>query len=299
MTKILLFGKNGQLGKALQRSLAQVGDVLALDRYAINYCGDLTKPVHLTKTVLDYKPDFIVNAAGYTKVDEAEIEFELANLINCEAPAALSKAAKAIDACMIDFSTDYVFDGSGTHYRKEEEMASPLNAYGLSKKNGEDAIVISGCKYLIFRTSWVYAVRGENFIKTMLHKAKNLEKLTVINNQHGAPTSAELIADVTALAITRMLNERNLSFSGIYNLVASGETNWFDYARYVIQQSKALKPDLPWKVTNIVPVSSSEYPSLAKRPLNSRLSTKKLQKVFGIVLPPWQQGVNRMLAEMP
>jgi dTDP-4-dehydrorhamnose reductase len=170
--------------------------------------------------------------------------------------------------------------------------------YGQTKLNGEKAIVASGCKYLIFRTSWVYAARGGNFAKTMLRLAQEREKLTVINDQHGAPTGADLIADVTAHAMRRVLNTQNISFSGVYHLVASGETTWHGYASHVIAQAKSLSPALDWKVTEVAPVPTSAFPTPATRPLNSRLCTAKLQQAFGLVLPPWQQGVDRMLAEI-
>ena len=296
--KILLLGKNGQVGWELQRSLAPLGEIVALDRHSTRYCGDLSKPEQLAQTVLAYKPDFIVNAAAHTAVDKAVSELELARVLNTDAPAALAKAAAQVGAWLVHYSTDYVFDGSGTHERQEGEGTGPLNVYGQTKLDGEKAIVASGCKYLIFRTSWVYAARGGNFAKTMLRLAQERDKLTVINDQHGAPTGADLIADVTAHAIRRVLNTQNISFSGVYHLVASGETTWHAYASHVIEQAKLIKPDLALKVTEVAPVPTSAFSTPAKRPLNSRLCTTKLQQAFGLVLPPWQQGVDRMLAEI-
>mgnify|MGYP006267763759 FL=1 len=296
--KILLLGKNGQVGWELQRSLAPLGEVVALDRHSTRYCGDLSKPEQLAQTVLAYKPDFIVNAAAHTAVDKAVSELELARVLNTDAPAALAKAAAQVGAWLVHYSTDYVFDGSGTHERQEGEGTGPLNVYGQTKLDGEKAIVASGCKYLIFRTSWVYAARGGNFAKTMLRLAQERDKLTVINDQHGAPTGADLIADVTAHAIRRVLSTQNISFSGVYHLVASGETTWHAYASHVIEQAKLIKPDLALKVTEVAPVPTSAFSTPAKRPLNSRLCTTKLQQAFGLVLPPWQQGVDRMLAEI-
>jgi dTDP-4-dehydrorhamnose reductase len=298
MLKILLFGKNGQVGWELQRSLAPLGEVLALDRHSTNYCGDLSKPEQLAQTVLAYKPDFIVNAAAHTAVDKAESEPDLAWLLNAEAPAALAKAAAQVGAWLIHYSTDYVFDGSGTHARQESEGTGPLNVYGKTKLDGEKTIVACGCKYLIFRTSWVYAARGGNFAKTMLRLAQEREQLTVINDQHGAPTGADLIADVTAHVMRRVLNTQNIAFSGVYNLVTSGETTWHGYGSHVIEQAKQLKPGLAWKVQSIAPVPTSAFPTPAKRPHNSRLCNTKLQERFGLVLPHWQQGVDRMLAEI-
>ncbi len=296
--KILLFGKNGQVGWELQRSLAPLGEVLALDRHSTTYCGDLSKPEQLAQTVLAYKPDFIVNAAAHTAVDKAESEPELAKLLNTDAPAALAKAAAQVGAWLVHYSTDYVFDGSGTHARQEGEGTGPLSVYGQTKLDGEKAIAASGCKYLIFRTSWVYAARGSNFVKTMLRLAQERDKLTVINDQYGAPTGADLIADVTAQAIRRVLNTQNISFSGVYHLVATGETTWHGYASHVIDKAKAIKPELGWKVADIAPVPTSAFPTPAVRPLSSRLCTAKLQQAFGLVLPPWYQGVDRMLAEI-
>jgi len=296
--KILLLGKNGQVGWELQRSLAPLGEVLALDRHSTTYCGDLSKPELLAQTVLTYKPDFIVNAAAHTAVDKAESEPELAKVLNTDAPAALAKAAAQVGAWLVHYSTDYVFDGSGSHARQEGEGTGPLSVYGQTKRDGEKAIVASGCKHLIFRTSWVYATRGGNFAKTMLRLAQERDKLTVIDDQHGAPTGADLIADVTAHAIRRVLNTQNISFSGVYHLVASGETTWHDYALHVIGKAKTMHPELTWKATEVTPVPTSVFPTPATRPLNSRLCTAKLEQAFGLVLPPWQQGVDRMLEEI-
>jgi len=296
--KILLLGKNGQVGWELQRSLVPLGEVLALDRYSTSHCGDLSQPEQLAQTVLAYKPDFIVNAAAHTAVDKAESEPELARCLNVQAPAALAKAAAQVGAWLVHYSTDYVFDGSGSHARQEGEGVGPLNVYGQTKHEGEQAIVASGCKYLIFRTSWVYAARGGNFAKTMLRLAQDREKLTVINDQYGAPTGADLIADVTAHAIRRVQNTQNISLGGVYHLVASGETTWHGYANHLIDQAKRISPALAWTVTEVAPVPTRAFPTPAVRPLNSRLCTTKLQQAFGLVMPPWQQGVDRMLAEI-
>jgi dTDP-4-dehydrorhamnose reductase len=296
--KILLLGKNGQVGWELQRSLAPLGDVLALDRHSTHYCGDLSRPEQLAQTVMNFRPDFIVNAAAHTAVDKAESEPELARCLNADAPAALAKAAAQIGAWLVHYSTDYVFDGSGTHARQEGEGMGPLNVYGQTKLAGERAIVASGCKYLIFRTSWVYAARGGNFAKTMLRLAQERERLTVIDDQHGAPTGADLIADVTAHVMRHVARENNTSLSGVYHLVASGETSWHGYAKHVIDMAKRMRPELEWRVTEVAPVPTSAFPTPAARPLNSRLCTDKLQQVFGLVLPPWQQGVDRLLAEI-
>jgi dTDP-4-dehydrorhamnose reductase len=294
--KILLLGKKGQVGWELQRSLASLGEVLALDRHSTPYCGDLSQPERLAQTVLDWRPDVIVNAAAHTAVDKAESEPELARCLNATAPAALAQAAAQIGALLVHYSTDYVFNGQGDQPWQEGDATGPLSVYGQTKREGEQAIVASGCAHLIFRTSWVYAARGGNFAKTMLRLAAERERLTVIDDQFGAPTGADLIADVTAHAIRASLQQPALG--GLYHLVASGQTTWHGYASHVIAQARLLQPSLALKVSEIAPVPTSAFPTPAQRPLNSRLATHKLQDAFGLVLPPWQQGVNRMLTEI-
>ena len=296
--KILLLGKNGQVGWELQRSLAPLGQVLALDRHSTDFCGDLSHPERLAQAVHDWRPDVIVNAAAHTAVDKAESEPDLARCLNATAPAALAQAAAAIGAWLVHYSTDYVFNGQGEQAWQEGDATGPLSVYGQTKLEGEQAIVASGCKHLIFRTSWVYAARGGNFAKTMLRLAGERERLTVIDDQHGAPTGADLIADVTAHALVHAMIDTAAGLSGIYHLVAAGETSWHGYASHVIAQARQIQPVLALKVTDIAPVPTSAFPTPAKRPLNSRLSTHKLHQAFGMVLPPWQQGVNRMLAEI-
>ena len=294
--KILLLGKNGQVGWELQRSLAPLGEVLALDRHSTDFCGDLSQPERLAQTVLAYRPDVIVNAAAHTAVDKAESEPDLARCLNATAPAALAQAAKQVGALLVHYSTDYVFNGQGEKAWKEADATGPLSVYGQSKLEGEQAIESSGCMHLIFRTSWVYAARGGNFAKTMLRLAAERERLTVIDDQHGAPTGADLIADISAHAIRQVLQKPALS--GLYHLVADGQTSWHGYASHVIAQARLMRPDLALRVNEIAPVPTASFPTPAKRPLNSRLQTGKLQQAFGLVLPPWQAGVNRLLAEI-
>jgi dTDP-4-dehydrorhamnose reductase len=258
----------------------------------------LSQPERLAQTVHDWRPDVIVNAAAHTAVDKAESEPDVARCLNATAPAALAQAAAAIGAWLVHYSTDYVFNGQGEQAWRESDATGPLSVYGQTKLEGEQAIVASGCKHLIFRTSWVYAARGGNFAKTMLRLAGERERLTVIDDQHGAPTGADLIADVTAHALVHAMIDPAAGLSGIYHLVAAGETSWHGYASHVIAQARQIQPVLTLKVTDIAPVPTSAFPTPAKRPLNSRLSTHKLQQAVGIVLPPWQQGVNRMLAEI-
>ncbi len=294
--KILLLGKNGQVGWELQRSLAPLGEVLALDRHSKDFCGDLSQPERLAQTVVDWRPDVIVNAAAHTAVDKAQSEPDLARCLNATAPAALAQAAAQIGALLVHYSTDYVFNGQGDQPWKEDDATGPLNVYGQTKREGEQAIVASGCPYLIFRTSWVYAARGGNFAKTMLRLATERERLTVIDDQFGAPTGADLIADVTAHAIRASVQQPALC--GLYHLTAAGQTTWHGYASHVIAQARLIQPELALKVSEIAPVPTSAFPTPAQRPLNSRLATHKLQDAFGLLLSPWQQGVNRMLAEI-
>ena len=294
--KILLLGKNGQVGWELQRSLAPLGEVIALDRHSTDFCGDLSQPERLIETVAVCRPDLIVNAAAHTAVDKAESEPELVRRINAEAPAALAQAAVHTGAWLVHYSTDYVFDGSGEQPWHEGDTTGPLGVYGQTKLEGEQAIAASGCQHLIFRTSWVYAARGGNFARTMLRLAQERERLTVIDDQWGAPTGADLIADVTAHAVRQAL--RDASVSGLYHLVAGGQTSWHGYASHVIAQAQKLRPELNWAVKEIAPVPTTAFPTPAKRPLNSRLNTQKLQSRFALTLPHWQQGVDRLLSEI-
>ena len=293
--KILLLGKNGQVGWALQRSLAPLGELVALDAQSQIHCGDLSNLAGLAQTVRDVAPDVIVNAAAYTAVDKAESEPVLAHAINALAPGVLAQEAKRCGAWLVHFSTDYVFDGSGKQAWLETDAAAPLSVYGASKLAGEQAIMAAACQHLIFRTSWVYGARGNNFAKTMLKLAQERDSLKVVNDQIGAPTGADLLADVTAHAINTALQQPNVS--GLYHLVASGETSWHEYATLVIEYAR--QAGLPIKVaqTAIHAVPSSEFATVAKRPLNSRLNTSKLQQTFNLYLPDWQTGVTRMLDE--
>lgn len=293
--KILLLGKNGQVGWELQRSLAPLGEVVALDRQAIGgLCGDLSNLSVLRATIRQVKPDVIVNAAAYTAVDKAESDTELADLVNAKASEVMAQEAVALNAWLVHYSTDYVFSGQGTTPWKESDATGPVNYYGVSKLAGEQAIVGSGCKHLIFRTSWVYGARGNNFAKTMLRLARERETLNVIADQIGAPTGADLIADITALAITKAQGRSELS--GLYHLAASGEVSWHGYATHVIEFAKTQGEHLA--VTTLNPIETSAYPTAARRPLNSRLNPRKLCESFSLHLPDWQSGVTRMLREV-
>ena len=292
--KILLFGKNGQVGGELQRSLAPLGELVALSSNSEEYCGDFADLDGIARTVHEVAPDVIVNAAAYTAVDRAESEAELARTINAAAPGVLAREAASLGAWLIHYSTDYVFDGCGDRPWLETDATTPLNVYGATKLEGEQAIMQSGCKHLIFRTSWVYGARGGNFAKTMLKFAQERESLQVIGDQIGAPTGADLLADVTAHAIRSARFQPELS--GLYHLTAGGETSWHGYADFMI--GFARQAGIPLKVDAIQPVPTGAFPSLAKRPLNSRLNTARLQRTFDLRLPPWQSGVTRMLTEI-
>lgn len=295
---ILLLGKNGQVGWELQRSLAPLGRLTALDRQgADGLCGDLGDLEGLAATVRALRPQVIVNAAAYTAVDRAESEPERACRINAEAPAVLAREAAAIGALLVHYGTDYVFDGSGSAPWTEDAATGPLSVYGRTKLAGEQAIVQAGGAHLILRTSWVHAARGGNFAKTMLRLARERERLTVIDDQWGAPTGAELIADVSAHAIAQVRAQPGKA--GIYHLAAAGETNWFSYAKHVITRAGIAPTATKIIVKEIAPIPTSAYPTPARRPLNSRLDTRRLQAAFGLTLPPWQDGVDRMLAEIP
>ena len=294
--KILLLGGTGQVGWELQRSLSVLGEVVAVDRSNSALCGDFTDPEGVAATVRAVRPDVIVNAAAHTAVDKAESEPELAHLLNATTPGVLAHEAHALGALLVHYSTDYVFDGSGESARDEQAATAPLSVYGQTKLEGEQLIQASGCRHLIFRTSWVYAARGSNFAKTMLRLAKERDVLTVINDQFGTPTGADLLADVTAHAIRHVA--RHPEHLGMYHCVAGGETTWHAYAQFVIETARQMQPELALKVQTISPVPTSAFPTPATRPHNSRLNTQKLQAAFGLQLPHWHQGVTRMLQEI-
>lgn len=293
--KILLLGKSGQVGWELQRALAPLGELVALDRVgAEGLCGDLADLEGLVRTVRAVAPDVIVNAAAYTAVDKAESEPDLARRINAEAPGVLAREAKALGAWLVHYSTDYVFDGAGSKPWTETDPVAPLNVYGATKLAGEQAIQQSGCNYLIFRTSWVYAARGANFAKTMLRLARERTVVKVIDDQFGAPTGADLLADVTAHAVR--VAQQKAEVSGVYHLAPAGEVTWWAYAGFVIARARAAGEALV--VETVEPIPTSAYPTPARRPSNSRLDTRKLQTTFSLHLPDWHDGVSRMLTEI-
>ncbi|WP_096697326.1 dTDP-4-dehydrorhamnose reductase [Polaromonas sp. AER18D-145] len=296
--KILLFGKNGQVGWELQRSLAPLGELIALDRHSTDLCGDLANLTGISATVRQVRPDVIVNAAAYTAVDKAESDAAMAHLVNAEAPGALAEAASVVGAWLVHYSTDYVFDGSGSQPWRESDPTGPLNVYGRTKLEGEQRIAAQCAQHLILRTSWVYAARGGNFAKTMLRLARERERLSVINDQFGAPTGADLLADLTAHMVRSALSGAAGDLAGIYHAAAAGETSWHGYARFVIDFASKSGLGLKASPATVDPVPTTAFPTPATRPHNSRLNTAKLQASFGLQLPAWQQGVARMLAEI-
>ena len=293
---ILLFGKGGQVGWELQRSLSVLGTVTALGFDSTEHCGDFANPAGVAETVRALRPDVIVNAAAHTAVDKAESEADFARTLNATTPGAIAQEAAKLGAWLVHYSTDYVFDGSGNRPWTETDQPAPLSVYGRTKLEGEQLIAEAGAKHLILRTSWVYAARGGNFAKTMLRLAQERDRLTVIDDQWGAPTGADLLADVTAHAL-RHLRQRPQD-AGLYHCAAAGETNWNEYAKYVLAQVQKVQDALEIKAKEVAPVPTSAFPTPAVRPRNSRLNTDKLQHTFGLQMPHWQAGVARMLTEI-
>ena len=297
--KILLFGCGGQVGWELQRSLAVLGDLVALDFDAAAnpdcLCGDFSNLDGLAETVRIVAPDVIVNAAAHTAVDRAETEPELVRTLNALAPGVLATEARKLGAWLLHYSTDYVFSGQGAKPWREDDATGPLSVYGQTKLEGEHLVAVCP-KHLIFRTSWVYAARGGNFARTLLRLAAKRDKMTVIGDQFGAPTSAELLADVTAHAIRAVISHPQLA--GLYHCVASGETSWHAYACYVLEQALQLGWVLKAGPAQVTSIATADYPTAAHRPLNSRLDTSKLKAAFDLHLPHWQVHVRRMLEEI-
>jgi dTDP-4-dehydrorhamnose reductase len=295
-SRILLLGCNGQIGWELQRALTCLGTLVCADFEGAPEQVDFSRPEALAALVRAVAPTVIVNAAAHTAVDKAESEPEKARAINAEAPAVLAREAAALGARLLHYSTDYVFDGSGSAPRDEDAATGPLNVYGQTKLEGEQAIRASGCRHLILRTSWVFAARGGNFARTMLKLAAERERLSIIADQFGAPTGADLLADLSA-HLLRFGAERP-DLDGTYHAVADGETTWHGYASLVIEWAREHGVAVRVAKDAIEAVPTSAFPTPARRPLNSRLSTTRLRSSFGVHLPPWQDGVRRMLAEV-
>ena len=294
--KLLLFGSNGQVGWELQRSLAPLGSVKACDRHTV----DLENPRAVTAAINDYSPDVIVNAAAYTAVDKAESEPDKAQSVNAKAVELLANEAKRRNIWLLHYSTDYVFDGEKSGLYSETDKPNPLNTYGSSKLQGEVALQESGCRHLIFRTSWVYSARGSNFVKTIVRLAGEKDRLDIVADQVGAPTSAVFIADATATCLYRVAhgNEFGAQVVGVYNLTASGSTSWHGFARYLLDEMHSRNSERRLRSQNVHPVTTARYRSAAKRPLNSRLDTQKLTDTFSIYPPSWQFHVQRLIAEL-
>ena len=293
--KILLTGKNGQVGFELQRALAPLGTLVAVGR---SEC-DLADAEALRRLVRAVRPGIIVNPAAYTAVDKAESDPETAFAINGIAPGVLGEEAARLDALVVHYSTDYVFDGAKQTSYTEDDIPNPQSVYGKSKLAGDQALLQSTKNAIIFRTSWVFGAYGNNFVKTMLRLATERESLTVVADQFGAPTSAALIADVTAQILRRYLQAGRKDFPfGLYNLAASGETNWCDFARTVIGTALAAGRPLALRPEDVLPISTDQYPLPAPRPANSRLDTHKIQETFGLHLPMWQEGLKHVLQQI-
>lgn len=295
--KILLFGRNGQVGWELQRSLAPLGQVVALGSGREDgLVGDFTDAPGVAETIRAVRPDAIVNAAAYTAVDKAESEADRATQVNAVTPGVIAEAAAALGAWLVHYSTDYVFDGSGTRPWREDDPTGPLSVYGRTKLAGEQRIAAAHPKHLVLRTSWVYGARGGNFAKTMLRLARERERLTVIDDQHGAPTGADLLADLTAHALRSLA--AGAGQPGVFHVAAAGETTWNGYARFVLARAQERGEQLKAGPEQVGKVPTSAFPTPARRPHNSRLDTTRFRAAFGLALPPWEQGVTRMLQEI-
>lgn len=283
---LVLLGGNGQLGWAIRQQLGSAPLLVPLRTE-----GDYLQPERLVALVERLRPQVIINAAAYTQVDQAETEPELAHQINAQAVAALAEAARRVGALLVHFSTDYVFDGGGSRPWREEDKPAPLNVYGQSKWRGELAVMASGCRHLIFRTSWLHSPYRKNFLKTMLHLGQEKKSLSIVCDQIGAPTSAVMLAKVTLQAIEQTMV--NSALCGLYHVAAAGETSWYDYACFIFAEAKALGSE--FKLSEVKPIYSPAYPLVAHRPLNSRLDTVKFRAAFGIELPDWRDGVRETL----
>ena len=293
--KFLLTGKNGQVGFELQRALAPLGEVGAVDRSAC----DLADPDAIRALIAGLRPDVIVNPAAYTAVDRAESDETAAHAINAIAPGVIGEAARAIGAVVVHYSTDYVFDGTGEGAYRESDTPNPQSVYGRTKLAGEQALQASGADHLIFRTSWVFGAHGGNFAKTMLRLASERDVLKVVADQYGAPTPAALLADATAQVLGRLQREGRNGFPfGLYHLVADGVTTWHAYAQAVVSAAAAAGKPLKIAAADIEAIPTSAYPVPAPRPANSRLNTDQFRQAFGLRLPPWEEGLAHVLQQI-
>ena len=294
---ILLFGKQGQLGRELKNKLRPLGRLIALDKNSSDYCGDFSNLEGLAETIRNVTPDFVVNASAYTRVDDAEINPKLASLINTRATEIIARETKKCGGKLIHFSTDYVFDGSGSHFRDENALTAPLNVYGRTKLLGDRAVEDTQFESVILRTSWVYSKHEGNFFKTILNLAMNQSSLRVVDDQIGAPTSTTLIADITYKCLRR-LKVGSSSVKGIYNLASTGETSRYDYVKYILKTAREFGLPVTVADANVYAISSAANNAEAQRPLNSRLDTTKLCSALSVKLPTWQSGVREIVAIM-
>jgi dTDP-4-dehydrorhamnose reductase len=306
--KILLTGKNGQVGYDLQQFLPPLGEVVALDRQEL----DLSQPDQIRKVIRRIQPSVIINAAAYTAVDQSEKEESLAHAINAGAPATMAEEAKKIGAALVHYSTDYVFDGTKSIPYEENDPTNPVNAYGRTKLAGEQAIRSSGVNHLIFRTAWVYSTRGKNFLLTILRLATQREELRIVSDQTGAPTWSREIALATTQVLQRIYNSKQNppawhNLSGTYHMTAGGETNWCEFTRAILEEAhKHMQAPAEWITTatrgtpliarQVMPISTAEYPTPARRPAYSVLSNARVETVFGIQLPDWQTQLRTVFS---
>ncbi len=297
MIKILLTGKNGQLGWELRRTLAPLGDVVVLNREEM----DLADPDSIRSAIGGVRPDLIVNAAAYTAVDQAESEPELAMAINGIAPGIMAEEAKRRNAGIIHYSTDYVFDGTANRPYREDDAPNPLNVYGKTKLAGERAIQATGVPHIILRTSWVYAARGRNFLLTVLRLAREKKELRIVDDQVGAPTWSRLLAEITSRVVTPFISPRSrpavpmAETGGIYHAVSAGSTSWYGFAAKILEIAHGhVALDMP----KLIPISTSDYPLPAARPRNSCLSNEKITRSFGLAMPSWEESLTLCLREM-
>lgn len=293
--KILVTGKNGQVGFELLRALAPLGEVIAVDH---SEC-DLADAEAIRALVRRVAPDVIVNPAAYTAVDKAESDRETAFAVNADAPRVLGEEAARLGAFVVHYSTDYVFNGTKDSAYLETDIPDPQSVYGHTKLEGERALAAANPRHLVLRTSWVVGAHGGNFAKTMLRLAADRDRLTVVADQFGAPTSAALLADLTAHLVRQHAIKGSESFPyGTYHVVAGGETNWCDYARFVIEEALAAGRQLKVTPEAVLPLTTADYPTPAKRPANSRLDTARFRDTFGLLLPDWQEGVRHVLQQI-
>ena len=292
--KIILFGKNGQLGYEILNKISSYPSILALGKHEC----DLNNLLSLKKIIRDYKPDIIINAAAYTDVEKAEKNKKIVDAVNFLAPKVMAEEAEKLNSLLIHFSTDYVFDGKKQGAYLEDDKTNPLNAYGFSKLNGDLSIQKICTKYFILRTSWVNGSHGKSFVSKILYYANKNDKLKVVNDQYGAPTFAKSLAELTDLIVKKYLDNNNNISYGLYNATASGKTTWYNLAKYIVLKARSIRENIKIMPNNIIAINSSEYNSNTIRPKNSILSSKKLEKNFNFKLPTWQKGIDEILEKI-